>query len=415
MQTKYKRILIFIGSLIAICLFVGISYLFYDKVTNSPTEVTVEEELSINFLSGSTITSHNKEYNFSITNNGTENSYYDIKIANLKKYNEDVTYSIMSSEANISLSKEKIKFENDIIIDNVLIPASTTQNYTFKIFNSKDTTFKIEIKKITNPVEYFYSTILKNNKIEKLKTKPGEEISATNEGLIEDFDDYGLIYYFRGSVINNYVKFADSLWRIVKINSDGTVKLILNDLVTDLTTYNGDTSNIEELSKTNIIKSLTSYYDLNLNYYDDNIANSKFCHENGFTENSGIKAYNSYTRLITNKIPTSNCLGTKVTSKIGLLTADEVFLAGASSSKNNEKFYLYNKNNNKSWWTSNLAESKNNDFYPFSVSKDGKIEYNLSGTSYLGLRPVINVVRKTVVTGTGTEADPYVIKTSNVN
>ncbi|MEG0799493.1 MAG: type II secretion system protein, partial [Bacilli bacterium] len=34
-------------------------------------------------------------------------------------------------------------------------------------------------------------------------------------------------YFFRGSVQNNYVSFAGKMWRIVRINEDGTVKLIL--------------------------------------------------------------------------------------------------------------------------------------------------------------------------------------------
>ena len=42
-------------------------------------------------------------------------------------------------------------------------------------------------------------------------------------------DDYGTSYYFRGSVTNNYVKFANKCWRIVRIGGDNTVKLILHN------------------------------------------------------------------------------------------------------------------------------------------------------------------------------------------
>lgn len=412
MQTKYKRILTFISCLILLCLLLGVSYLFYDKVTNVPTEVIVADELSINYINGSTISNRNTKYNFSITNNGTDNISYDIKIIDLKKYHENVHYSLLSHEANISIESAAIIPDNTTIADNISISAGATQNYSFEILNNKETTFSLVIKKATNNEEYFYSTILKNNKITNLKTKPGEEISEITEGLIEDYDDFGLIYYYRGNVTNNYVKFADELWRIVKINSDGTVKLVLNNLVTDLTNYNSDTENITDLSKTTIAKSLTSYYDLNLSDYDNYIANQKYCVETNFTENNDQKVYNSYTRLITNKIPTSNCLGTKKSGKIGLLTADEVILAGATSEHNNEKFYLYNNKYEKSWWTLSLATNQNNDFYPFAVSKEGKILYDISGTSYQGLRPVINIIRKSTVSGSGTENDPYIIKTS---
>ena len=50
-----------------------------------------------------------------------------------------------------------------------------------------------------------------------------EKVLATAE------DDYGVSYYYRGGVENNYVNFADMCWRIVRIQGDGSVKLILED------------------------------------------------------------------------------------------------------------------------------------------------------------------------------------------
>ena len=45
-------------------------------------------------------------------------------------------------------------------------------------------------------------------------------------------DDYGISYYFRGDVEDNYVNFAGMCWRIVRIAGDGTTKLILEDQYT---------------------------------------------------------------------------------------------------------------------------------------------------------------------------------------
>ena len=39
-------------------------------------------------------------------------------------------------------------------------------------------------------------------------------------------DDYGTSYYFRGNVSNNYVKFANFYWRIIRVNGDGSVRMI---------------------------------------------------------------------------------------------------------------------------------------------------------------------------------------------
>ena len=47
--------------------------------------------------------------------------------------------------------------------------------------------------------------------------------------LVVEQDDLGTSYYYRGAVEDNYVTFADMCWRIVRINGDGTTKLILED------------------------------------------------------------------------------------------------------------------------------------------------------------------------------------------
>ena len=51
-------------------------------------------------------------------------------------------------------------------------------------------------------------------------------VATTDEGIYETTDDYGTSYYFRGAVENNYVKFANKYWRIIRINGDGTIRLI---------------------------------------------------------------------------------------------------------------------------------------------------------------------------------------------
>jgi len=39
-------------------------------------------------------------------------------------------------------------------------------------------------------------------------------------------DDYGKSYYYRGAVTNNYVKFAGFYWRIIRVNGDGSLRII---------------------------------------------------------------------------------------------------------------------------------------------------------------------------------------------
>ena len=41
-------------------------------------------------------------------------------------------------------------------------------------------------------------------------------------------DDYGTSWYFRGKQSYNYVNFAGFTWRVVRINGDGSIRLILD-------------------------------------------------------------------------------------------------------------------------------------------------------------------------------------------
>ena len=59
-------------------------------------------------------------------------------------------------------------------------------------------------------------------------------ISGANEHVLNNApDDYGTSYYYRGNVKDNYVSFANKTWRIVRINGDGSVRLVLDDVAKD--------------------------------------------------------------------------------------------------------------------------------------------------------------------------------------
>ena len=64
-------------------------------------------------------------------------------------------------------------------------------------------------------------------------------------------DDYGNSYYYRGAVENNWVKFADSYWRIIRVNGDGSIRLL----------YNGEASVIDALGEDVKAQVLSNGYD----------------------------------------------------------------------------------------------------------------------------------------------------------
>jgi len=181
----------------------------------------------------------------------------------------------------------------------------------------------------------------------------------------------------------------------------------LNSATADLANYHSNIEKYEDLANADITKLLNSYYEVNLKNYDNYITSSKYCVEDYKTESNKSFVYAPYTRLITNNIPSFNCLGDSYSNKIGLLTADEVVYAGANFKNDNKEYYLYNSDIKNIWWTSSLAKADNTNFYPFSVNINGKIVSDTSGTLYRNIRPTINIIRKTMVTGDGTKDNPY--------
>ena len=53
--------------------------------------------------------------------------------------------------------------------------------------------------------------------------------SSGEIGMYSAEDDYGTSWYFRGVQSYNYVNFANFIWRVVRINGDGSVRMILED------------------------------------------------------------------------------------------------------------------------------------------------------------------------------------------
>ena len=72
-------------------------------------------------------------------------------------------------------------------------------------------------------------------------TNPISSGSTSNEAVMSlTPDDYGISYYFRGNVQNNFVSFAGMCWRIVRITGDGAIKLTLYDYSSANCTNTGD-------------------------------------------------------------------------------------------------------------------------------------------------------------------------------
>lgn len=404
MRLRFKSMLTFIFLLIVACIAIGIGYVFYVEVISDESVVVVDGDITINFLNGNEFSLNDDGVlEFTVTNNSSNSINYYIQISEVKGNIDNVVYELKSNTNDLNVSNT---LKSEIISNSVVIEGNKTDNYeiNFKTDKTDNYSGKIIIGMTDNKEDNFANSIMKNNVINETILSNMGESSLINEGLIKSTDDLGDAYYFRGVVDNNYVSFAGLTWRIVKINGDNSVKLVLDGLVDVLNRYYENSAyNYDEST---INTALQNWYTTNLVDYSDFIANYKYCNDLVHDETKNI--YEAYNRIAKNKIPTFVCLGAEFNSKIGLLTADEVMLAGASLEAN-ESYYLYNKDITSEYFTMTSAKATDGNYHVFTVNVNGSLSSETAGNLLRGVRPVINIIRNASVSGTGTTDDPYMI------
>jgi len=402
MKKIYKSTLTFIGFLICLFLAIGIMYFFYHKYIDDDSDIEVLSNLSINYIDSKKIEVEDKKnISFTVTN-GSENTKNFI--INFKKIRGSGNYKVTSEDEE--LLKGKLNTIDEISTSEVSLNANETKSYIVEIENTGDIllTGTINVKALDEKTSTFKDLILNDNNIsEDALTKVGTEVAIENEGLIKSNDDIGTTYYFRGNITNNYVSFGNILWRIVRINGDSTVRLVL-DNVTDVVSNYYINSESFEYNKSNINTYLEMWLQDNLNNYTEYIANTKYCSDIIHDENY---LYSAYTRIVVNKIPSINCLGLSFSNDIGLLTIDEVIFAGASPNANNNSYYLYNNSITDTWYTMTGARGNSEFINMFMIDQNGNIKTDVTGNLYRGVRPVINLVKNIKMEGKGTIEDPY--------
>ena len=108
--------------------------------------------------------------------------------------------------------------------------------------------------------------------------------------------------------------------------------------------------------------------------------------------------------------PSLKCNGelSKITSKIGLITADELAYAGYARGLQNTTTYLQENATSDYWWS--LSPYSFNGGYAgvWRVGgSSGSFNYNYVGNTY-GVRPSISLKSTTTISGgSGTSEDPY--------
>ena len=356
------------------------------------------------------------------------------------------------------------------------------------------------------PVEKVLSNLnlSKQGTLEKLVTGPsceegnancgGNGINMQQNGLYEVEDDDGKSYIFRGTVDNNWVKFGkdssnqDIWWRILRINGNGSIRLIYAgvgntapssngenaiDKQAYNTTYNDNTyvgyytvnakekatdsyetahndneksniasqvdiwfTNTTKLNEAEYIK----YIDKSAGFCNDR-GRSIFVHAYNYTNEGFGNKYTWYAPFdrvaesITStnwnrkeQTPTLKCANKerdyftwkghtkegnqKLENPVGLITMDEVILAGGFAGQANSGYWLYT---GVEYWTMSPYRFYIGDAYVFSVTDTGFLN-NATVRGLYGVRPVINLKAKTSFEPSnnngdwGTINNPYVVK-----
>ena len=278
-------------------------------------------------------------------------------------------------------------------------------------------------------------------------------------------DAYGDSYYYRGNVTNNYVLFADKYWRIVRINGDGTVRVIYDgtsahangesssDRQIGTSAFNssykdnayvgymygktGASTYAETHANTNdsTIKAyLDNWYKTNIlgTVHEQYLADNVFCNDRSISSNKPNKRYNnlgygadttayrwhnfadsSFNNKMMLTCPQKNDAFTvsdtnkgngALTYGVGLVTTDEVVLAGGWKSSN-LKFYLYN---GQSYWTMSPFEFDATFGLGERIVASNGLSETLGNVIHInGARPTLNLKSEVLSRGIGTVSDPY--------
>ena len=188
-------------------------------------------------------------------------------------------------------------------------------------------------------------------------------------------------------------------------------------------------------NKSTILTNLEAWYEKNnLKNYEKVIADTVWCNDktnvtdttynpwnysnvNGSGYAKNVTYYGANQRLVSKSGyaggtgPSLKCNGelSKINSKVGLITADELALAGYAHAQNNTTTYLQENATDTYWWSLSPDVFGDGHAYVWNVGgSDGSL-YSDGVNAAIGLRPSISLKSTTNATGEGTSNFPYII------
>ncbi len=427
-----------------------------NKVYQSKINVIANPETQVVDTLEATFELNDKTLTTNLTNNVTSATYCTTT-DNICTPNTSVNISNNSYTVDLSTSKTK---QVATALGNITVNVASSQivctrlNGTSKVICSNP-------NKINTPD--FSKTAQANCE--------GIENCEETNGIYEAEDDYGTSYYYRGAVTNNYVSFAGYYWRIIRINGDGSIRIIYDgtsahengesssDRQIGISAFNEQyndnayvgymygtpgSDNYEETHTNTNSSTIKGVLD---NWYIMNIINKDygqyisteagFCNDrqtaSGVWSTHGILGYgNNATdyapagRLISNGSWKKNQM-----SNLKCNHSNDMFSVSSSSKGNHALMYPVGLiTSDEVLLVGGLGGTNNNSYYlytgqyywtmsPYYFSNVALVFFvnsngNLGSDGYYvhsewGVRPVINLAADVTITGSGTMQDPYVV------
>ena len=388
-------------------------------------------------------------------------------ITNTNTTENSISVTVSGSDTHSGIAQYRFSSDNG---SNYIDVDTSDSSYTYTFNNLEaGTSYNIAVQVVdeagnVNTVSQAIETevpsisvdeLLANYPIVLTRTDFSTTVTTTTTGTIyksadsSQYDNNGEVYYFAGNPTDNWVYFGGFYWRIIRINGDGSIRMIYQGTSPNVTGTGTQLANASAFNSTHtdnmyvgfkytsgnvhgtgtnstILNELNEWYQDNLSSYADKIdGNAGFCNDRTPYSGSGTGStqtyYAAYNRLYTNRAPSFRCSnssdlyttsGSSQGNKalqypIGLITADEVAYAGGVVGKNNTSYYLYT---NSVYWTMSPLYFNGTLAHVFYVDVNGNPYYSNSHVSITyGVRPVINLKADVKLTGSGTSTDPYTV------
>ena len=339
----------------------------------------------------------------SCSSKGRVYSYDEIEKILIQK-----TKAAYGKSSNLPSLNQKIDINIEELVNKGLV--KTMSEYT----QDETTSCSAKVTIYNNNGYYLYEPNI--NCGEKYKTKTLQD-TLIKDSLVESGNGLYKIdneYVFRGDNVNNYIKLNDVLYRIISINSDGSVRLMENKKNSESTMTTWD-------DRYNTDKQ----YNAGINNYSANGLNSRIKDKihsiyEGSTYTDDVKAYfinkeSCIGKRSINELENTGIYECAVKSEsypISILALYEYSRASldpnctgfVNSSCTNYNYFASISNG---FWT--LTADKDTSYKAYKISSGSVMISNASNPAYLLI--VININGNTVINseGNGSENNPYII------